>query len=120
MIFTIAFTIAYCEEVIAAGLSIDDFAPRLSFFFISHQDFFEQICKFRAARRVYAKIMSERFGARKPESMRLRVHVQTAAMSLTKIEHTNNLMRSNTGDRGPDLNYDQYRRMYPHGFVFYE
>ena len=92
--FIMAFTIAYCEEVTAAGMDIDDFAPRLSFFFISHQDFFEQICKFRAARRVYAKIMAERFEARKPESMRLRVHVQTAAMSLTKVEHQNNLMRT--------------------------
>lgn len=92
--FTMAFTISYCEEVTRAGMDIDDFAPRLSFFFISHQDFFEQICKFRAARRVYAKIMSERFNARKPESMRLRVHVQTAAMSLTKVEHHNNLMRT--------------------------
>lgn len=92
--FIMAFTIAYCEEVIAAGMDIDDFAPRLSFFFISHQDFFEQICKFRAARRVYARIMSERFNAKKPESMRLRVHVQTAAMSLTKVEHHNNLMRT--------------------------
>lgn len=92
--FIMAFTIAYCEEVIDAGMDIDDFAPRLSFFFISHQDFFEQICKFRAARRVYARIMSERFNAKKPESMRLRVHVQTAAMSLTKVEHHNNLMRT--------------------------
>ncbi|MGX0975797.1 methylmalonyl-CoA mutase cobalamin-binding domain/chain [Roseovarius sp. MBR-51] len=92
--FTMAFTIAYCEEVIAAGMDIDDFAPRLSFFFISHQDFFEQICKFRAARRVFAKIMAERFSAKKAESMRLRVHVQTAAMSLTKMEHQNNLMRT--------------------------
>lgn len=92
--FVMAFTIAYCEEVLAAGLDIDDFAPRLSFFFISHQDFFEQICKFRAARRVYAKIMSGRFKAKKPESMRLRVHVQTAAMSLTKVEYQNNLMRT--------------------------
>jgi methylmalonyl-CoA mutase, N-terminal domain len=92
--FILAFTIAYCEEVIGAGMDIDDFAPRLSFFFISHQDFFEQICKFRAARRVYAKIMAKRFKARKPESMRLRVHVQTAAMSLTKVEHQNNLMRT--------------------------
>lgn len=92
--FIMAFTIAYCEEVIDAGMDIDDFAPRLSFFFISHQDFFEQVCKFRAARRVYARIMSERFGAKKPESMRLRVHVQTAAMSLTKVEHHNNLMRT--------------------------
>lgn len=92
--FTMAFAIAYCEEIIRAGMKIDDFAPRLSFFFISQQDFFEQICKFRAARRVYAKIMSERFGATKPESMRLRVHVQTAAMSLTKVEHQNNLMRT--------------------------
>ncbi|MHC1550253.1 methylmalonyl-CoA mutase family protein [Phyllobacterium sp. K27] len=92
--FIMAFTIAYCEEVMDAGMDIDDFAPRLSFFFISQQDFFEQICKFRAARRVYAKIMSERFNAKKPESMRLRVHVQTAAMSLTKVEHQNNLMRT--------------------------
>lgn len=92
--YTMAFTIAYCEEIMKAGLDIDDFAPRLSFFFISHQDFFEQICKFRAARRVYARIMSEKLGAKKPESMRLRVHVQTAAMSLTKVEHTNNLMRT--------------------------
>ncbi|WP_437412124.1 methylmalonyl-CoA mutase family protein [Sinorhizobium meliloti] len=92
--FIMAFTIAYCEEVTKAGMDIDEFAPRLSFFFISHQDFFEQICKFRAARRVYAKIMSERFGARRPESMRLRVHVQTAAMSLTKVEHHNNLTRT--------------------------
>lgn len=92
--FIMAFAAAYCEEIVAAGMDIDDFAPRLSFFFISHQDFFEQICKFRAARRVYAKLMSERFNAKKPESMRLRVHVQTAAMSLTKIEHHNNLMRT--------------------------
>ena len=92
--FIMAFTIAYCEEVTKAGMDIDDFAPRLSFFFISHQDFFEQICKFRAARRIYARIMAERFKARKPESMRLRVHVQTAAMSLTKVEHQNNLMRT--------------------------
>lgn len=92
--FIMAFTVAYCEEVVAAGMDIDDFAPSLSFFFISHQDFFEQICKFRAARRVYAKLMRERFNARKPESMRLRVHVQTAAMSLTKVEHHNNLMRT--------------------------
>lgn len=92
--FIMAFTIAYCEEIVAAGMDIDDFAPRLSFFFISHQDFFEQICKFRAARRVYAKLMAQRFGAKKPESMRLRVHVQTAAMSLTKVEHHNNLMRT--------------------------
>ncbi|MGN7963427.1 methylmalonyl-CoA mutase family protein [Brucella sp. 22210] len=92
--FIMAFTTAYCEEVIAAGMDIDDFAPRLSFFFISQQDFFEQICKFRAARRVYAKLMAERFGAKKAESMRLRVHVQTAAMSLTKVEHQNNLVRT--------------------------
>jgi len=92
--FIMAFTTAYCDEVVKAGMDIDDFAPRLSFFFISHQDFFEQICKFRAARRVYAKLMAERFNAKKPESMRLRVHVQTAAMSLTKIEYQNNLMRT--------------------------
>ncbi len=92
--FIMAFTAAYCEEIVAAGMDIDDFAPRLTFFFISNQEFFEQICKFRAARRVYARMMSERFKAKKPESMRLRVHVQTAAMSLTKVEHHNNLMRT--------------------------
>jgi methylmalonyl-CoA mutase N-terminal domain/subunit len=92
--FVMAFTIAYCDEVLAAGMDIDDFAPRLSFFFISHQDFFEQICKFRAARKVYARIMAQRYKAKKPESMRLRVHTQTAAMSLTKVEYHNNLMRT--------------------------
>ena len=101
--FIMAFTIAYCEEVVAGGMDIDDFAPRLSFFFISHQDFFEQICKFRAARRIYAKIMAERFGAKKAESMRLRVHVQTAAMSLTKVEPHNNLIRTAIQALGDDV-----------------
>src|SRR5262245_63107374 len=77
--FTMANTIAYVEEVTKAGIDVDRFAPRLSFFFVSQADFFEEVAKFRAARRVYAKIMKERLGAKKPESMRLRFHCQTAA-----------------------------------------
>lgn len=92
--FTMADTIAYVEEVVKIGISVDEFAPRLSFFFVSQADFFEEIAKFRAARRVYAKIMRERFGARKPESMRLRFHAQTAAATLTKPQYKVNLVRT--------------------------
>jgi methylmalonyl-CoA mutase cobalamin-binding domain/chain len=92
--FTMADTIAYVEEVVKTGVNVDEFAPRLSFFFVSQADFFEEIAKFRAARRVYAKIMRERFGARKPESMRLRFHAQTAAATLTKPQYKVNLMRT--------------------------
>jgi methylmalonyl-CoA mutase cobalamin-binding domain/chain len=92
--FTIADTIAYVEEVVKTGVNVDAFAPRLSFFFVSQADFFEEIAKFRAARRVYAKIMRERFGARKPESMRLRFHAQTAAATLTKPQYKVNLVRT--------------------------
>ena len=92
--FTMATTIAYIESVIQHGMDVDDFAPRLSFFFVSQSDFFEEIAKFRAARRAYAKIMKERFGAKKPESMRLRFHAQTAAATLTKPQPKVNLMRT--------------------------
>lgn len=92
--FAMANAIAYIEEVTAAGLHVDEFAPRLSFFFIAQADMFEEVAKFRALRRVYAKILKERFGARKPESMRLRFHAQTAAGTLTKPQHKVNLMRT--------------------------
>ena len=92
--FTMADTISCVEDVVRAGVSIDDFAPRLAFFFVSQADFFEEVAKFRAARRVYAKIMKERFGAKKPESMRLRFHCQTAAATLTKPQPLNNIVRT--------------------------
>ncbi len=92
--FTLAAGIAYVEEVRKTGLDVDTFAPRLSFYFISHSDFFEEIAKFRAARRVWAKIMNERFHARRPESMRLRFHCQTAGSSLTAVQPVNNVVRT--------------------------
>jgi methylmalonyl-CoA mutase N-terminal domain/subunit len=92
--FTMANTIACVEEVVRAGVNVDDFAPRLAFFFVSQADFFEEVAKFRAARRIYAKIMKERFGAKKAESMRLRFHCQTAAATLTKPQPLNNIVRT--------------------------
>src|SRR2546425_2934835 len=92
--FTIANGIAYVEEVIAAGVPVDAFAPRLAFYFVAQADFFEEVAKFRAARRIWAKIMKERFGAEKPESMRLRFHCQTAAITLTKAQPLNNIVRT--------------------------
>ncbi len=92
--FTLANAIVYIEEVTKAGLPVDEFAPRLSFFFISQRDFFEEVAKFRALRRVYAKLLKERFGATKSESMRLRFHTQTAAMTLTKSQYKINPMRT--------------------------
>jgi methylmalonyl-CoA mutase N-terminal domain/subunit len=92
--FTLANLIVYVEEVTKTGIDVDDFAPRLAFFFVSQADFFEEIAKFRALRRCYAKIMKERFGARKPESMRLRFHCQTAAASLTKPQYMVNVVRT--------------------------
>lgn len=94
--FTLANLIVYVDEVLKTGVEVDDFAPRLAFFFVSQADFFEEIAKFRALRRCYAKIMKERFGARKPESMRLRFHCQTAAASLTKPQYMVNVMRTTT------------------------
>jgi 2-hydroxyisobutanoyl-CoA mutase large subunit len=92
--FTMANAKAYVEEVTRAGIAVDEFAPRLSFFFISGSDLFEEIAKFRAVRRVYAKLMREHFGAARPESMRLRFHCQTAAATLTKAQPVNNVVRT--------------------------
>ncbi|MGH2720821.1 MAG: methylmalonyl-CoA mutase family protein [Actinomycetota bacterium] len=92
--FTLANTQAYVEEVTQAGVDVDEFAPRLSFFFIANADFFEEVAKFRAARRVYAKLMRDRFGAKRQESMRLRFHCQTAAATLTKAQPVNNVVRT--------------------------
>jgi methylmalonyl-CoA mutase cobalamin-binding domain/chain len=92
--FTMAVARTYVEEVVASGVDVDDFAPRLSFFFVSQADFFEEIAKFRAVRRYYARMMRERFGAKKPESMRLRFHAQTAAATLTKPQPNVNIVRT--------------------------
>jgi methylmalonyl-CoA mutase N-terminal domain/subunit len=92
--FTMATARAYVREVVATGVDVDAFAPRLSFFFVSQADFFEEVAKFRALRRVYAKMMKEEFGAVNPESMRLRFHTQTAAATLTKPQPLNNIVRT--------------------------
>ena len=92
--FTMCNLIAYVEEVTKTGMPVDAFAPRLAFFYVCQADFFEEIAKFRAVRRVYAKIMKERFGATNPESMRLRFHCQTAAASLTKPQYRINVVRT--------------------------
>ena len=92
--FTMANAIAYVEEVTRAGVAVDEFAPRLAFYFVAQNDFFEEVAKFRAARRIYARIMKERFGATKPESMRLRFHCQTAAATLTRAQPMNNVVRT--------------------------
>jgi methylmalonyl-CoA mutase cobalamin-binding domain/chain len=92
--FTMANAIAYVEEVTRAGVPVDEFAPRLAFYFVAQNDFFEEIAKFRAARRIYARIMKERFGATKAESMRLRFHCQTAAATLTRAQPMNNVVRT--------------------------
>ncbi|MFX1321680.1 MAG: methylmalonyl-CoA mutase [Promethearchaeota archaeon] len=91
--FTLADGFAYVESAIGRGLDVDDFAPRLSFFFNSHNNFFEEICKYRAARRIWAKRMKNKYGAKKRESMRLRFHTQTAGVSLTAQEPENNIAR---------------------------
>jgi methylmalonyl-CoA mutase cobalamin-binding domain/chain len=92
--FTLANGSAYVDEVLKAGVDVDDFAPRLAFYFIAERDFFEEVAKFRAARRLWARLMKERFGARKPESLRLRFHCQTAGSSLTAREPLNNVART--------------------------
>jgi len=91
--FTLRDGIEYVDYGIKAGMDVDDFAPRLSFFFNSHNDFFEEIAKFRAARRIWAKVMRERFGAKDPRSMQLRFHTQTAGCSLTAQQPYNNVAR---------------------------
>jgi len=92
--FTLANGIAYVKAAIDAGLSVDTFAPRLSFFFNSHLNFFEEIAKFRAARRLWARIMKERFGAKDSRSWMLRFHTQTAGCSLTAPQPHNNIVRT--------------------------
>ncbi len=92
--FTLGSAIAYSKELIRRGMDVDDFAPRLSFFFSAHNDFFEEICKYRAARRMWARIMKEDFGAKDPMSWLCRFHVQTAGSSLTAQEPINNVIRT--------------------------
>jgi methylmalonyl-CoA mutase N-terminal domain/subunit len=92
--FTLANGIAYVDAALKAGLKVDEFGPRLSFFFNSHLDFLEEVAKFRAARRLWAKIMQERFGAQDPRSLMLRFHTQTAGCSLTAQQPLNNIMRT--------------------------
>jgi len=91
--FTIANGIAYVEAAVSAGLHVDEFAPQLSFFFNAHNEFLMQVAKFRAARRLWARIMRDRFGARDPRSMMLRFHAQTAGSSLTAQQPENNIVR---------------------------
>jgi methylmalonyl-CoA mutase, N-terminal domain len=91
--FTLADGFAYVEACMAAGMDVDTFAPRLSFFFNSHIDFFEEIAKFRAARRIYARHMREKYGARNPRSWQLRFHTQTAGCSATAQQPENNIVR---------------------------
>jgi len=91
--FTLANGMEYVKRGVAAGLAIDDFAPRLSFFFDSHLDFFEEIAKFRAARRIWARKMRDVFGAKDPRSWMVRFHTQTAGVSLTAQQPENNIMR---------------------------
>jgi len=91
--FTLANGITYVEAALKAGLGIDDFAGQLSFFFNSHNDLFEEVAKFRAARRLWAKIMKEKFGAKKEKSMMLRFHTQTAGSTLTAQQVDNNIVR---------------------------
>jgi methylmalonyl-CoA mutase N-terminal domain/subunit len=91
--FTLADGIAYVDAAVRRGLAVDDFAPRLSFFFNLHNDFLEEIAKLRAARRLWATLMRDRFGAKDPRSLRLRTHAQTAGASLTAQQPLNNIVR---------------------------
>ena len=92
--FTLANGFAYVEQALAAGLAVDDFAPRLSFFFNAHVDFFEEIAKYRAARRIWARWMRDRYGAEQERSQQLRCHAQTAGVSLTAQQPEVNLVRT--------------------------
>jgi methylmalonyl-CoA mutase, N-terminal domain len=92
--FTLKDGFTYVERALERGLDVDDFAPRLSFFFNAHVDFFEEIAKYRAARRIWAREMKETYGARREESMRLRFHAQTAGVSLTAQQPLNNVVRT--------------------------
>ncbi|HEY8489790.1 MAG TPA: methylmalonyl-CoA mutase family protein [Dehalococcoidia bacterium] len=92
--FTLANAITYVEAALKAGLAIDEFAPRLSFFFAAHSNLLEEVAKFRAARRMWARIMKERFGARDPRSLMLRFHTQTGGVTLTAQQPDNNIIRT--------------------------
>jgi methylmalonyl-CoA mutase N-terminal domain/subunit len=91
--FTVANGIAYCDAAVAAGLSPDEFGERLSFFFNAHNDFFQEVAKFRAARRLWARVMGERFGATNPKALALRFHAQTGGSTLTAQQPENNIVR---------------------------
>jgi methylmalonyl-CoA mutase N-terminal domain/subunit len=91
--FTLADGLAYVQHCVERGMDVDDFAPRLSFFFDVHNDFFEEIAKFRAARRMWARFMRDRFGAKNDNSLKLRTHAQTAGVSLTAQQPYNNVAR---------------------------
>ncbi len=92
--FTLANGMTYVQAAIDAGLAVDEFAPRLSFFFNAHNDFLEEVAKFRAARRIWARVMRDRFGARNPRSQMLRFHTQTAGSTLTAQQPENNIVRT--------------------------
>lgn len=92
--FTLANGVAYVRAALDAGLAVDEFAPRLSFFFACHMNFFEEVAKFRAARRMWARIMTERFGAKDPKSAMLRFHTQTGGATLTAQQPENNIVRT--------------------------
>jgi methylmalonyl-CoA mutase N-terminal domain/subunit len=92
--FTLSHAIAYVEAARAAGLTVDDFAPRISFFFAAHMDFFEEVAKFRAARRMWARVMRDRFGAKDVRSQSLRFHTQTGGVTLTAQQPLNNVVRT--------------------------
>ncbi len=92
--FTLSNAIAYVESALSAGLLIDNFAPRLSFFFVAYNDLFEEVAKFRAARRIWAEIMKERFSAKQPQSLMLRFHTQTGGSTLTAQQPENNIVRT--------------------------
>jgi methylmalonyl-CoA mutase N-terminal domain/subunit len=92
--FTLANAVAYVQAALDAGLAVDDFGPRLSFFFACHMNFFEEVTKFRAARRLWARIMAERFGAKDPRSAMLRFHTQTGGATLTAQQPENNIVRT--------------------------
>src|SRR5437588_5309120 len=94
--FTLKDGFTYVERAIERGLDVDDFAPRLSFFFNAHIDFFEEVAKFRAARRIWAREMKETYGAKDPRSMLMRTHAQTAGVSLTAQQPLNNVIRTAT------------------------
>ena len=92
--FTFANAIEYVQAAVDAGLDVDDFAGRVSFFFVAHNNLFEEAAKFRAARRIWARVMRERFHAREPRSMKLRFHTQTAGVTLTAQQPDNNVVRT--------------------------